>query len=123
MLRDAGFGVVMPSWRARCRRASSALVLALMSAGPAWAGCELTQLEIPVQVVNSRPVAMLTLNGAKAPLLVDSGAFYSMLSASAATQLKLPLFGLPVGLIIQGYTGAIEAKRTVVEKVGLLGPS
>jgi predicted aspartyl protease/tetratricopeptide (TPR) repeat protein len=78
-------------------------------------------MEIPVRVIDQRPVATLRLNGVEVPMLVDSGAFFSMLSASTAEQLKLPLRNLPPGLRIEGYTGRIEARRTRVEKLGLLG--
>jgi clan AA aspartic protease (TIGR02281 family) len=44
-----------------------------------------------------------------------------MLSMATATQLKLPLRALPSNLRIRGFTGEIEAQRTRVEKVGLLG--
>jgi predicted aspartyl protease/tetratricopeptide (TPR) repeat protein len=78
-------------------------------------------MEIPVRIVDGRPIATLKLNGVEAPMLVDSGAFFSMLSESTATQLKLPLRSLPYGVRIEGYTGRIEAKRTHVDKVGLVG--
>lgn len=52
-------------------------------------------------------------------MLVDSGAFFSFLSSTAAAQLKLPLRELPSGMTLEGYTGKIAAKLTVVEKVGL----
>lgn len=111
-------------WRP-LRQVSSVLVqvwLALpLGAASAWAGCQVSQMEIPVRIVDWRPVATLTLNGTEVPMLVDSGAFYSMLSASTATQLKLPVRNLPWGVHIEGYTGRIEAKRTRVERVGLLG--
>lgn len=94
---------------------------ALLAAASAWAGCDLKQMEIPVHIVDQRPIATLTLNGTEAPMLVDSGAFFSMLSESTATQLNLPLRSLPMGLRIEGYTGRVAAKQTRVEKVGLLG--
>lgn len=102
--------------------AASALLLASLSlvAEPARAApCSLKQMEIPVRVVDSRPIATLTLNGSSVPMLVDSGAFFSMLSASTAAQLKLELRNLPYGFEIEGYTGKIEASLTRVEKVGL----
>jgi len=104
------------------RRLSSALVpvSGLLVAAPAWAGCDLQQMEIPVRIVDRRPIATLTLNGTEVPMLLDSGAFFSMLSESTATQLKLRLRNLPEGLRISGYTGRIAAKLTRVEKVGLL---
>jgi predicted aspartyl protease/Tfp pilus assembly protein PilF len=104
------------------RQVSSVLWLLLVSltAVSAWAGCAIKQMEIPVRIVDSRPIATLTLNGTVVPMLVDSGAFYSFLSASTATQLNLPLRSLPEGIRLEGYTGRIAAKRTRVEKVGLL---
>ncbi|SEL86104.1 Tetratricopeptide repeat-containing protein [Roseateles sp. YR242] len=86
---------------------------------PAWAGCGLSTMEIPVRIVNSRPIATLTLNGTEVPMLVDSGAFFSMLPESTAAQLKLPLRNLPFGFRLEGYTGAIEAQLTRVDRVGL----
>jgi hypothetical protein len=35
------------------------------------------QAEIPVRIVDGRPIATLKLNGIEVPLLVDSGAFMS----------------------------------------------
>ena len=104
------------------RQASSALVpmTALLAAVSAWAGCDLKQMEIPVRIVDQRPIATVTLNGTEVPMLVDTGAFFSMLSESTATQLKLPLRNLPANLRIDGYTGPIAAKLTRVEKMGLL---
>ncbi len=91
-----------------------------MAAVPVWAGCALSQMEMPVRIVDRRPIATLKLNGTAVDMLVDSGAFYSFLSAATAEQLKLRLRKLPPNLVIHGYTGQIEAKQTRVEKVGLL---
>lgn len=110
------------------RRISPAFYLGLsgwvgllaFSSGSAWAGCQLSQMEIPVRVVDHRPIATLTVNGTEVPMLVDSGAFFSMLSPATAEQLKLPLSRLPSNLRIEGYTGQIESKLTRVEKLGLL---
>ena len=105
------------------RQAWSALLLASLSmaATSAWAGCKLEQMEIPIRIVDRRPIATLTLNGTEVPMLVDSGAFYSMLTASIAAQLKLPSRNMPPGWRIEGHTGRIETKLARVEKVGLLG--
>jgi len=102
------------------REASAVLLVTLsLATASAWAGCQVSQMEIPVRIVNLRPIATLTLNGTAMPMLVDSGAFFSMLSASTATQLNLPLRNLPFGARIEGYTGRIEARQTLVEKVKL----
>lgn len=105
----------------RGMRALCWALLAGAAAGPAQAECRLQQLTMPVHIVEKRPLATLTLNGTEVQLLVDSGAFFSMLSVATATQLNLPLRALPNSLRIQGFTGEIEAQRTRVEKVGLLG--
>ncbi len=90
---------------------------------PVHAACQIRQFEIPVRIVDRRPIATLVLNGTAVPMLVDSGAFFSLLSATAAAELTLPLRELPWGMAIQGYTGEVAAKLTVVDKVGLLDQS
>ncbi|MBI3346412.1 MAG: retroviral-like aspartic protease family protein [Burkholderiales bacterium] len=97
------------------------LATLLLAAAPARAGCALSKLEIPVRIVNQRPVGTLALNGTDVPMLIDSGAFFSMLQPSTATQLGLRLRNLPDGVRVEGYTGSIEARMTRVEKVGLRG--
>jgi len=105
-----------PGWR------GGVIWTALLLCVPAaWADCKLSQLEIPVRIVNKRPIGTLTLNGTEVPLLVDSGAFFSMLAPSTATQLGLRTRPLPEGLRINGYTGSIRARMTTVERVGLRG--
>ncbi len=107
-----------------------ALVLAMavtptagLAQEPSDAGkaCRLHQLTLPLHTVEQRPLATLKLNGTEVQMLVDSGAFYSMLSPATARQLNLPLRALPGRLRIRGLTGEIDAQRTVVEQVGLLG--
>ena len=107
--------------RGMASRACAALATLLLAAQPVWAKCGLTELEIPVRIVNQRPIGTLTLNGTEVPMLIDSGAFFSMLQLSTATQLGLRLQRLPEHIRIFGYTGAIEAKVTRVEKVGFRG--
>lgn len=100
----------------------SVLLVGLSSLFPtsAWAACQLQQMTIPVRMVDRRPIATLTLNGTTAQMLVDSGAFFSMLSASTASQLELRTRPLPSDVRIEGYTGRIAARLTRVDKVGLL---
>lgn len=104
-------------------RAFAAVAAALLiGAAPALAAdCRLGELEIPVRIVNHRPVGTLMLNGSEVPMLIDSGAFFSMLPVSTATQLGLRLDPLPDGVRIEGYTGSIDARMTKVARVGLRG--
>ena len=101
--------------------AAAAFVLALGTISSAWAACLLGHLEMPVRIVNQRPVTVLKLNGADVTMLVDSGAFFSLLQPATAAQLGLKLMRMPDHVRVTGYTGAIEAKLTRVEKVGLQG--
>ncbi|MBB4842863.1 putative aspartyl protease/Tfp pilus assembly protein PilF [Paucibacter oligotrophus] len=113
----------MGSARKLVRRLPRALIWLAASGlagSSAWAGCQLSQMEIPVRIVDHRPIATLSINGSKVPMLVDSGAFFSMLAPATAEQLNLPLRSLPAGLRIEGHTGRIEAKLTRVAKLGLL---
>jgi len=110
------------------RNACGWLLAAMLGAAalvqsPARAACQVSSLEMPVRIVDRRPIANLVLNGTEVPMLVDSGAFYSFLSATTAQQLQLPLHELPWGVTIQGYTGEVKAQRTVVQKVGFLSAS
>jgi tetratricopeptide (TPR) repeat protein/predicted aspartyl protease len=107
-------------WKRGVVRVSGLLLCAWGACAPALAACKIQNVEIPVRIVDRRPIATLSLNGTEVPLLLDSGAFFSFLSPSAAEQLNLPLSRLPWGMELQGYTGRIEAKLTTVKKVGLL---
>lgn len=95
--------------------------LALTFATACGAECRVAQAELPVRIDGRRPIATLKLNGTEVQMLVDSGAFFSVLSPATAEQLKLQLRRLPDGLRISGYTGRIDAKMTRVDKVSLLG--
>ena len=85
----------------------------------AQAACQIKVLDLPVKMVDSRPVATVGINGTPVPLLVDSGAAYSMLTEAAATQLNLRLRQLP-WMRVEGITGEIDARVTTVDKLQLL---
>ena len=87
------------------KRKLVALAMCGLALQAAAAECHLKQIEMPVRIVNQRPVATLKLNGVEVPMLVDSGAFFSFLQPSAAQQLNLPLTRLPAHIRLQGCTG------------------
>lgn len=104
----------------RARVLQLPLLAALVLVGlPAWADCKLRSMELPIRLVNSRPVATVGINGVDVPMLLDSGAFYSMLPESTAAELKLPLTNLPSDIRVDGHTGRIDTKLTRVNKVRL----
>jgi predicted aspartyl protease/Flp pilus assembly protein TadD len=108
------------SWR---NVLSGMLLLLGLSVIPdrSWAACQINALEMPVMMVDSRAVATLGIKGSKVPMIVDSGAFYSFLTHAAAQQLQLEVGALPMGLRIEGLTGEVEAGRTTVKQLQLLG--
>ena len=55
----------------------------------AHAACQVESVELPVRMVGPRAMATVGINGTPVPLIVDSGAFFSMLTDAAAAQLKL----------------------------------
>lgn len=68
-------------------------VLAALSFSTASAAaCKLLETPpIPVTLQGLRPTIVARINGVKARFIVDTGAFYSLLSPAAAAEYKLPL--------------------------------
>ena len=85
----------------------------------AHAACQTELLELPVKMMGSRAVATVGINGTSVPLTVDTGAFFSVLTEAAATQLNLSLRPLH-GLRVEGITGSVESRITTVDKLQLL---
>jgi predicted aspartyl protease/regulator of sirC expression with transglutaminase-like and TPR domain len=99
------------------KRWTVALVLLLPALG--WAQCKLQTLELPVTMVGKRPITTVRINGIEVKLLVDSGAFFSMLTDATATRLGLQTGHVPFGMEIRGLTGEVEARLTRVKSVQL----
>ena len=91
-------------------------VLALSLPVVAHAACKLRTAELPVQISGTRAVATVGINGTQVPLTVDSGAFFSVLTYAAATQLKLPLKRNDA-IRVEGITGRVETQLTTVDKL------
>jgi hypothetical protein len=74
---------------------------------PAFAGpCKLAKLaEFPITMTNLRPVMTAKINDTDEKFLVDSGAFYSLLSPASVAELKLPTSPTPFGFYMTGIGG------------------
>jgi tetratricopeptide (TPR) repeat protein len=84
------------------------------------AACKLAKLvELPVTMYLSKPLITAKFNDADVQLVVDSGAFFSMISAASAAQLKLKLHPAPFGFRVTGIGGTTDASVATV-KVFLL---
>ncbi|MBW8757321.1 MAG: retroviral-like aspartic protease family protein [Burkholderiales bacterium] len=99
---------------------AGALAALAQAAAAAPAPCKLALLELPVKMVGVRAIATVGINGKEVPLVVDSGAFFSFLTESAAAQLNLSLHPLPFGMNVMGLTGRVKARATTVDSLELL---
>src|ERR1022692_4518358 len=81
------------------RHLALAIILVGASAFSALAStCRLGNMaEFPIAMSNLRPLMSAKINDTDVQLLVDSGAFYSMLSGAAAAELNLPMQPAPFG--------------------------
>jgi len=97
-----------------------ALALATAAAS-ALAECKLSQLaELPVTMAGLRPLVPAKINGVDATFVVDSGAFYSIISPAAANQYQLKLHGAPMQLRMEGVGGEVrDLAATYVEELKL----
>jgi hypothetical protein len=82
--------------------------------------CNLKVGEMPVTMVGMRPIATVGINGTQVPLLVDSGAFFSILTDAAAAQLELRVKRVPGDMQVYGLTGRVDARMTTVKSMQLL---
>ena len=99
------------------RRLAGAALIALALPGCAGAECRFRALTIPVSIVGARALTTLGIEGNDVQMMVDSGAFYSMLNEPAAREMKLPLRHAPDGLTVWGLTGIIDIRMTTVKKL------
>jgi len=111
---------------ARARLCCALAVLScLAGAHAADAKCEIQRLaEFQVTMRDMRPSVPVQFNGAEATLLVDSGAFWSMISAASASEFGLKLGPVPFGLRIEGAGGsAAEVALTTVDELRIADAS
>ncbi len=95
--------------------------LALPSAVFAASSCKLTALaQLPVTMQGTRPMVAATINGTEVKFLVDSGAFYSILSPASAKALDLPVVATS-NITVNGIGGQTNATLATVRAFGLAG--
>ncbi len=72
---------------------------------PSYAICKREALDLPVTIAGTRPTITAKINGMDARFIIDSGAFFSMISAAAAEEFKLRTSEAPHGLRVSGIGG------------------
>ena len=133
-MRNTGFGGRGVPWRfsrearrdmaakcaqgvrlARWRRLLAGIAVVLMLPGTALADCTISKFgEFPVTMRGLRPIVSATIDGKPVEFLADSGAFFSMITAGSARELKLVLQPAPERLRVQGIGGSIDVNVTTV---------
>jgi predicted aspartyl protease/tetratricopeptide (TPR) repeat protein len=100
--------------------AALAANLAAISAAHAEGKCELGKIaELPIAMTGLRPLIIAQVNGKDAKFLLDSGAFYSLMSTAEAENLNLKLS--VSGLTINGVGGKTRTWLTKVQDFAFLG--
>jgi len=93
-----------PGWIATL----AALPLATAASAPK---CQLQQLGVlSVDMQGLRPIVSTKINGVKARLILDSGAFYTVISRGAAEQYRLTVPRHPLSFVVYGLGGAERAQ-------------
>jgi tetratricopeptide (TPR) repeat protein/predicted aspartyl protease len=86
----------------------------------ATAPCEIGRLlELPVTMIDMAPVISAGIDDSEVRLVADSGAFYSILSASSAAELKLSLTPAPFTFRLEGIAGDTSVAVTTVRQFTL----
>jgi len=99
-----------------------ASLLSLTISFDAFAKCQLGRVgELPLTMVGLRPMVSVKFNDQDAKLVLDSGAFFSMISAATAGEFKLRLSPAPYGLRVQGIGGYVETSLTKVKDFTVAG--
>ncbi len=96
--------------------------LLLAQRAQAAEGCKLSRVaELPIAMAGTRPLVTAKINGQEARFVLDSGAFYSMISAPTAAEFNLKLKAAPYGLRVQGIGGSVTAEIATVKEFGIAG--
>jgi aspartyl protease len=88
----------------------------------ALAACKMSKMaELPVTMLNLRPLIDAKINDRDVRFEVDSGAFYSMISAASAAELDLKIKSAPYGMRVVGIGGSTKPSVATVEVFTLAG--
>jgi tetratricopeptide (TPR) repeat protein/predicted aspartyl protease len=70
-----------------------------------YATCKREALDLPVTITGTRPSITAKINGVEAHFIIDSGAFFSMISSAAADEFNLKKELAPYGFTLGGAVG------------------
>jgi tetratricopeptide (TPR) repeat protein/predicted aspartyl protease len=84
--------------------------------------CKIAKLvDAPITMNSLRPTIDVKINGKDAKFVLDSGAFYSMMSSATAAEYNLKTTLGPFGLTVTGVGGAADVRVATVKEFSLFG--
>ncbi len=106
------------SFRGLSTRCAALLAVCALPWAAALGTCKLVKLaEFPITMMNLRPLMTAKINDRDVQFLVDSGAFYSMLTGASAAELNLKTHMAPFGLYVTGLGGGATNVSVATVKV------
>ncbi len=95
----------------------------LISANSHAAGkCQIAKVgELPITMNSLRPVVPAKINGRDAKFVLDSGAFYSMITRATADEYQLKRSPGPWGMVVTGVGGTADVNTTTVKEFSIIG--
>src|ERR1700728_4172897 len=95
------------SWMRAALTAGLGLLCLWITPNSVAGQCKLGKLvEFPITMVDLRPQMTAKINGTDVRLMVDSGAFYSIISPASAAELNLSMRSAPFGFYVRGVNGS-----------------
>jgi tetratricopeptide (TPR) repeat protein len=96
--------------------------LFLVSRVHAAEGCTLGRVaELPIAMSGTQPIITGKINNRDARFVLDSGAFFSLMSAATAAEFNLKLRAAPYGLRVEGVGGSATTQVATVKEFGIAG--
>jgi tetratricopeptide (TPR) repeat protein len=97
---------------------------ALLGAPPAFADakCKIAKVvDLPITMNSLRPTIGVKINDRDARFILDSGAFYSMISSATAAEYHLKTARGPFGLRVSGIGGTADVRVATVKEFSIVG--
>jgi tetratricopeptide (TPR) repeat protein len=103
---------------------AAACALLFVAAASSQAACRIQVMELPVHMEGGRAISMLGINGTQMPVIVDTGAFFSMLTRATADQLSHHIYvSIDNDRMYFTYNGGPVFARNVEAKAEAAAPA
>jgi len=84
--------------------------------------CKIAKVvDLPITMNSLRPTIDVKINNRDAKFILDSGAFYSMISSATAAGYNLKTTHAPLGLTVTGIGGAADVRVATVKEFSIVG--